>query len=153
MKIRELTAGEQSACRAKATQKVTELLNGLGVKTAEDLENLSEGNFDALHTKFNAVMKNYDSCRVNFTGDEYTPRDAAHVERSEDELLLVRQGCATAEVMAHGILDAMKASNLSKVNGTSAVFRECAGRLGLEIAPDGTTFIASDIVSERALAL
>jgi hypothetical protein len=159
MKVRELTAVEQSACRAKGTQKVSQLLSDLGVNSKEDLENLSEGNFGALHEKFNAVMKNYDSCRVNFTGENYTPKDVGNVQhvgqvqRDERELVILKVGCLEAEVKAHGILSAMSAATLSRVNGTSLIFRQCAERLGVEVAPDGVTFIASDIVLERALTL
>jgi hypothetical protein len=130
MKVRDLTTDEQAACRAKAAQKVEQLLGPLKDLPEDEL-------YDGLHRAFLSVAHIQNRCSEHFKGNDFAPDNDTHINRDEEEILdLVRTNLKAVHVM-QGIVREMSKLDLAKVNGTSLIFRACADKAGLD--PDELT--------------
>ena len=140
MRVREITSDEQAAWRAKGAQKVQDLLN---------TDKTEDEKFAGLKKLFDCAVYAVDHCGEHFVGNDFLPKNDVHVERTEDEIRSLMLERVKAEQVMVDVVHAMKEMNLSQVNGTSVIFRNCARIAGVDVADHN--FVPVDISSNITL--
>lgn len=140
MRVRELTSDEQLAWRAKGAQKVQDLLN---------TDKTEDEKFTDLKKLFDGAVYALDHCGEHFVGNEFQPTNDGHVKRTEEEIRSLMMTRVKAEQVMTDVVHAMKDMALSRVNGTSVIFRQCAEKAGMDIS--GHNFVSADFSSNIKL--
>lgn len=117
MGVIDVSAGFPEVCVTKANEKLSALFDGMTGLSEEE-------QFERLLKHYNLIKECADRCLDNFDPKKFIERE--NNKKSPKELQHMVMAAIQAALILDVLIKKMENSPLSRVNGTSSIFAQCA---------------------------